>query len=91
MSHQENNSRSWRQLQYPERIKIEAYYSEGHTAPKIAKILGRHRTTIEREIKLGLVEIDQMTERINNYPRKIFGGVKGQDERASRTLDTRQI
>jgi len=59
MSHQGNNSIKrikGKHLTYEERIKIETLYNEGYKESEIANNLGKHRTTIEREIPLGLVE-----------------------------------
>ncbi len=43
----------WKQLSEKERYKIEGFLSEGYKPEEIARILGRHRRTIEREIKRG--------------------------------------
>jgi len=61
MSHQKNNTTEAERnphLTYEQRIKIEAHFSDGLKAAEIAKKLGKHRTTIGPEIKLGLVVID---------------------------------
>jgi len=51
--------RKFKQLTYKERIKIEVMYNEQHLSyTKIGRILGKHRTTISREIKLGLIELE---------------------------------
>ena len=51
--------RKFKQLTYKERIKIEVLYNEEHlTYTEIGKKLGKHRTTISREIKIGLVELE---------------------------------
>ena len=55
MCHQEKYStkrKKSKQLTYEERQKIEYDYNNGVKAREIAKKLGKHRTTIEREIKL---------------------------------------
>ena len=53
------NIRKFKQLTYKDRIKIETLYNDEHlTYTRIGKILGKHRTTISREIKLGLVELE---------------------------------
>lgn len=43
----------WQQLSEKERYKIEGLLHAGHKAKDIARLLGRHRRTIEREIKRG--------------------------------------
>ena len=51
--------RKFKQLTYKERIKIEVLYNEQKmNYTEIAKLLGKHRTTISREIKLGLIELE---------------------------------
>lgn len=53
------NKRKFKQLTYKDRIKIEPLYNELHlTYTEIGKIIGKDRTTISREIKLGLVELE---------------------------------
>lgn len=53
------NKRKFKRLTYKERIKIEVLYNEEHlTYTEIGKKLGKHRTTISREIKLGLLELE---------------------------------
>jgi IS30 family transposase len=53
------NKRNFKQLTYKERIKIETLYNDQHLSyTQIGEILGKHRTTISREIKLGLVELE---------------------------------
>lgn len=53
------NKRKFKQLTYKERVKIEPLYNELHlTYTEIGKIIGKDRTTISREIKLGLVELE---------------------------------
>ncbi len=53
------NKRNFKQLTYKERIKIETLYNDQHlNYTQIGDILGKHRTTISREIKLGLVELE---------------------------------
>ena len=53
------NKRKFKQLTYKDRIKIETLYNDQHlNYTQIGKILGKHRTTISREIKLGLVELE---------------------------------
>ena len=50
------NKREFKQLTYKERIKIETLYNDQHlNYTEIGNILGKHRTTISRDIKLGLV------------------------------------
>ena len=53
------NKRKFKQLTYKDRIKIETLYNDQHlNYTEIGKILGKHRTSISREIKLGLVELE---------------------------------
>lgn len=53
------NKRKFKRLTYKERIKIEVLYNEEHlTYTEIGKKLGKHRITISREIKLGLLELE---------------------------------
>ena len=53
------NKRNFKQLTYKERIKIETLYNDQHlNYTQIGDILGKHRTTISREIKLGLTELE---------------------------------
>lgn len=53
------NKRKFKQLTYKDRIKIETLYNDQKLSyTQIGKILGKHRTTISREIKLGLVELE---------------------------------
>ena len=53
------NKKKFKQLTYKERIKIEPLYNKLHlTYTEIGKIIGKDRTTISREIKLGLVELE---------------------------------
>lgn len=53
------NKRKFKQLTYKERIKIETLYNDQHlNYTEIGKILGKHRTTISREVKIGLIELE---------------------------------
>ena len=53
------NKRKFKQLTYKDRVKIEPLYNELHlTFTEIGKIIGKDRTTISREIKLGLMELE---------------------------------
>ena len=53
------NKRKFKQLTYKERIKIETMYNELHLSyTEIGEKLGKHRTTISREIKQGLIELE---------------------------------
>lgn len=53
------NRRKFKQLTYKDRIKIETLYNDQHlNYTQIGDILGKHRTTISRDIKLGLVELE---------------------------------
>lgn len=45
----------WKQLSEKERYKIEGLLRAGHKPIEVARMLGRHRRTIEREIKRGSV------------------------------------
>lgn len=46
----------WRQLQWEDRLKLEALHSAGHKAKEIAEILHVHYTTIYNELKRGQYE-----------------------------------
>ncbi|HZK25244.1 MAG TPA: IS30 family transposase [Oscillospiraceae bacterium] len=61
--------RKWKQLSESERYKIEALYEQGLTPAQIGCALNpqRDRRTIERELKLGLVEQRQMNPSNNKY------------------------
>lgn len=48
--------RKWQQLTERDRYKIEAYIAAGQSKASIAKLLGKSRRTIQREIKMGLTE-----------------------------------
>lgn len=51
--------RKFKQLTYKERIKIEVLYNDEHLSyTEIGKKLGKHRTTISREIRQGLMELE---------------------------------
>ena len=51
--------RNFKQLTYKDRVKIEPLYNELHlTFTEIGTIIGKDRTTISREIKQGLVELE---------------------------------
>ena len=50
------NRRKGKHLNQQERIQIEVLLKAGHRASSIAKLLGRHVRTIQREIKRGEVE-----------------------------------
>ena len=51
------NKKRFKQLTYKERVKIEPLYNKLHlNYTEIAKIIGKDRTTISREIKRGLVK-----------------------------------
>ena len=54
--------RKWKQISEKERYKIEALYEQGLTPAQIGNALNprRDRRTIERELKLGLVEQKRM-------------------------------
>lgn len=53
------NKRKFKQLTYKDRVKIETLYNDQHlNYTQIGEILGKHRTTISRDIKLGLVELE---------------------------------
>lgn len=45
--------KGWKHLSEKERYKIEGFLGEGYKPGEIARILGRHRRTIEREIRRG--------------------------------------
>lgn len=53
------NKREFKQLTYKDRVKIETLYNDQHlNYTQIGEILGKHRTTISRDIKIGLVELE---------------------------------
>ena len=53
------NKRNFKQLTYKDRVKIETLYNDQHlNYTQIGDILGKNRTTISRDIKLGLIELE---------------------------------
>lgn len=53
------DKRKFKQLTYKDRIKIETLYNDEHlNYTQISIILGKHRTTISRDIKQGLIELE---------------------------------
>ena len=58
MEHRKNtvNGRKGKHLTKEERVVIERMQGAGYPAPCIAEALGRHKRTIERELKRGMVE-----------------------------------
>lgn len=53
------NKKRFKQLTYKDRVKIETLYNDQHlNYTQIGEILGKHRTTISRDIKIGLVEME---------------------------------
>ena len=53
------DKRKFKQLTYKDRVKIETLYNDEHlNYTQIGAILGKHRTTISRDIKLGLIELE---------------------------------
>lgn len=67
MSHENHNTKSYKQLTKYDRGKIQALLDEGYSVSYIAAKLERHRSTIYREIKRGSVEQIKM---INGYERQ---------------------
>jgi len=71
MEQKNNNTkeRKWKQICEAERYKIEALYEQGLTPAHIGAALTprRDRRTIEREIKLGMVEQKRMNPSNNKY------------------------
>ena len=61
--HDTTGARKWKQLQEAERYKIEGLLESGKKPGEIARLLGRDRRTIEREIRRGTV----MQRRENPY------------------------
>ena len=50
-------NKKFKQLTYKDRVKIETLYNDQHlNYTEIGEILGKHRTTISRDIKQGLVK-----------------------------------
>lgn len=53
------DKRKFKQLTYKDRVKIETLYNDQHlNYTQIGDMLGKHRTTISRDIKLGLTELE---------------------------------
>lgn len=53
------NKKEFKQLTYKDRVKIETLYNDQHlNYTQIGAVLGKHRTTISRDIKLGLIELE---------------------------------
>lgn len=53
------NKREFKQLTYKDRVKIETLYNDEHlNYTEIGKKIGKNRTTISRDIKRGLVELE---------------------------------
>lgn len=61
--HHTTGTNRWKHLSEAERYKLEGLLEGGRTAKEIARILGRDRRTIEREIKRGTVR----QRRLNPY------------------------
>lgn len=61
------NSGKWKQLTEHERYKIEAYIEQGLIPAQIALLIGKTKRTIERELKLGLVEQKRMNPTTKKY------------------------
>ena len=63
------NKGKWKQLSEKERYKIEVLYDQGMNPAQIANALTpkRDRRTIEREIRLGLVEQKRMNPSNSKY------------------------
>ena len=83
MSHQTNdttNPKKSPQIKYEHRLKIEAHLSDGLNSSQIGEKLGFHRTSIEREIELGLIEFWA----VGHNPEKKYSAEKAQAERDSR-------
>ena len=83
MSHQEHDTTKGKkspQIKYEHRIKIEAHLSDGLNSSQIAAKLGFHRTSIEREIALGLIEFWA----VGYDPETKYSAEKAQNERDSR-------
>lgn len=53
------NKRKFKQLTYKDRVKIEFLYNEEHlNYTEIGNKIGKHRSTISREIEMGLIELE---------------------------------
>jgi IS30 family transposase len=61
--------RKWKQISEKERYQIEILYDQGRTPSQIGEALNpkRDRRTIERELKLGLVEQKRVNPSFNKY------------------------
>lgn len=62
------NNKKWKQLSWQERILIEHLYNvQKQNYTQIAKELGKHRTTISREVKLGIMELESSYNTVWKY------------------------
>ena len=87
MSHQQKHSTKEVKsphITYEQRIKIEAHLSDGLKPAEIAKKLQKDRTTIVREINLGLVEINHYAYDKVHYIYSAEIAQKERDYRSSR-------
>ena len=57
----------WTTISLEERKMIEKYRRQGFSVSQIAKALGRHRSSIYRELKKGSVEQEVATKGYNKY------------------------
>ena len=77
------NKRKFKQLTYKERVKIETLYNDQNlNYTEIGNILGKHRTTISRDIKLGLVELETSYLPVWKYCAEVAQRKKEENETA---------
>ena len=80
------NKRKFKQLTYKDRIKIETLYNDQHlNYTEIGKILGKHRTTISRDIKLGLIELETSYLPVWKYCAEVAQRKNNENETAKGT------
>ena len=80
------NKRKFKQLTYKDRVKIETLYNDQHlNYTQIGKILGKHRTTISRDIKLGLVELETSYLPVRKYCAEVAQRKNEENETAKGT------
>ena len=80
------NKREFKQLTYKDRVKIETLYNDQHlNYTQIGEILGKHRTTISRDIKLGLVELETSYLPIYKYCAEVAQRKNEENETAKGT------
>ncbi len=75
--------RKWKQINEKERYKIEALFEQGFTPAQIGAALTtkRDRRTIERELKLGMVEQKRTNPSNNKYEPEYIVELQGDQRR----------